>query len=299
MSGGKTGYQTRSIAPSPITSVNRREQRLAGDLEGRQARAPGSARGPRRRGSGRAVEPLGELALVVGVLGREPEHGARAGREQVGVVVAKGARLGRAAAGAGDQVPVVGQQRLARAPGPRVGVDDRAARRARRARRLEPSVAASSTGGSARAREVVGGAVVDRAPAGRREACRGRSPTPILESAACSPSASSGSSTSWSARYLESGKPIGSAAIAEDPDVEWGPSTVRAELAALEREGYLTHPHTSAGRVPTDSGYRFYADALLVVRRRPRARQRRHRPLADAPRDRGGAARDRRRRSRG
>ena len=42
--------------------------------------------------------------------------------------------------------------------------------------------------------------------------------------------------------YLESGKPVGSAAIAEDPDVEWGPSTVRAELAALEREGYLDPP---------------------------------------------------------
>lgn len=64
--------------------------------------------------------------------------------------------------------------------------------------------------------------------------------------------------------YLESGKPVGSAAIAEDPDFDWGSSTVRAELAALEREGYLSHPHTSAGRVPTDSGYRFYADALVV-----------------------------------
>jgi heat-inducible transcriptional repressor len=64
--------------------------------------------------------------------------------------------------------------------------------------------------------------------------------------------------------YLESGKPVGSAVIAERADVPWGPSTVRAELAELEREGFLTHPHTSAGRVPTDSGYRFYADALLA-----------------------------------
>lgn len=64
--------------------------------------------------------------------------------------------------------------------------------------------------------------------------------------------------------YLDSGKPVGSAAIAEDPEVVWGPSTVRNELSVLEREGYLTHPHTSAGRVPTDSGYRFYADTLLV-----------------------------------
>src|ERR687886_856515 len=65
--------------------------------------------------------------------------------------------------------------------------------------------------------------------------------------------------------YLESGKPVGSAAIAELETVPWGPSTVRAELAELEREGFLTHPHTSAGRVPTDSGYRFYADALLAA----------------------------------
>jgi heat-inducible transcriptional repressor len=64
--------------------------------------------------------------------------------------------------------------------------------------------------------------------------------------------------------YLASGKPVGSAAIAELDDVPWGPSTVRGELAELEREGFLTHPHTSAGRVPTDSGYRFYADALLA-----------------------------------
>src|SRR5919198_1961224 len=64
--------------------------------------------------------------------------------------------------------------------------------------------------------------------------------------------------------YLESGHPIGSKAIAEGPDVEWSASTVRAELAELERAGYLTHPHTSAGRVPTDSGYRFYADSLLA-----------------------------------
>jgi heat-inducible transcriptional repressor len=69
--------------------------------------------------------------------------------------------------------------------------------------------------------------------------------------------------------YLESGKPVGSAAISEDPAIEWGPSTVRAELAALEREGFLTHPHTSAGRMPTDSGYRFYADALVTAEAKP------------------------------
>jgi heat-inducible transcriptional repressor len=70
--------------------------------------------------------------------------------------------------------------------------------------------------------------------------------------------------------YLESGKPIGSKSIAGRADVDWGASTVRAELAELERTGYLTHPHTSAGRMPTDSGYRFYADSLLASGRRTR-----------------------------
>ncbi|MFN2612989.1 MAG: heat-inducible transcriptional repressor HrcA [Solirubrobacterales bacterium] len=64
--------------------------------------------------------------------------------------------------------------------------------------------------------------------------------------------------------HLESGRPVGSRAIAERPELEWSPSTIRAELAALEQAGYLTHPHTSAGRMPTDSGYRIYFDALLA-----------------------------------
>ena len=63
--------------------------------------------------------------------------------------------------------------------------------------------------------------------------------------------------------YLASAKPVGSKEVAERPEVEWGPSTVRAELALLEGEGFLTHPHTSAGRVPTDSGYRLYVERLM------------------------------------
>jgi heat-inducible transcriptional repressor len=64
--------------------------------------------------------------------------------------------------------------------------------------------------------------------------------------------------------YLASARPVGSKEVAEKPEIEWGSSTVRAELAALEAAGYLTHPHTSAGRVPTDSGYRCYVDLLLA-----------------------------------
>ncbi len=63
--------------------------------------------------------------------------------------------------------------------------------------------------------------------------------------------------------YLDSGTPVGSKAIAASREIAWGPSTVRSELSALERQGYLTHPHTSAGRVPTDAGYRLYAERLL------------------------------------
>lgn len=69
-------------------------------------------------------------------------------------------------------------------------------------------------------------------------------------------------------RYVEDGRPVGSRALANRPDVDWGPSTVRAELASLEEEGLLTHPHTSAGRVPTYSGYRFYVEQLLTRRER-------------------------------
>jgi heat-inducible transcriptional repressor len=64
--------------------------------------------------------------------------------------------------------------------------------------------------------------------------------------------------------HLESAKPVASKEIAEMPDVPWGPSTVRAELAALEAAGYLRHPHTSAGRVPTDAGYRHFVDLVLA-----------------------------------
>ncbi len=65
--------------------------------------------------------------------------------------------------------------------------------------------------------------------------------------------------------YLASARPVPSKELADNPEVAWGPSTIRAELAALEAEGYLTHPHTSAGRVPTDSGYRCYVDLLMAA----------------------------------
>jgi heat-inducible transcriptional repressor len=64
--------------------------------------------------------------------------------------------------------------------------------------------------------------------------------------------------------HREFDQPIGSKWIAEQDDVPWGPSTVRGELAKLEDVGLLEHPHTSAGRVPTDRGYRVYVDELMT-----------------------------------
>ncbi|MBV9837410.1 MAG: heat-inducible transcription repressor HrcA [Solirubrobacterales bacterium] len=61
--------------------------------------------------------------------------------------------------------------------------------------------------------------------------------------------------------YLEGGAPVGSKVLAEE--VEWGPSTIRHELASLEELGLLAHPHTSAGRIPTEAGYRYFVDRLL------------------------------------
>jgi heat-inducible transcriptional repressor len=69
--------------------------------------------------------------------------------------------------------------------------------------------------------------------------------------------------------HVELDQPVGSKWLADQDDVPWGPSTVRAELARLEEAGLLEHPHTSAGRVPTDRGYRFYVDELLSGGRLP------------------------------
>jgi heat-inducible transcriptional repressor len=66
--------------------------------------------------------------------------------------------------------------------------------------------------------------------------------------------------------FNATGQPVGSKALAADPDVECGPSTIRNELAVLEERGLLAHPHTSAGRVPTDAGYRYFVDRLLPAR---------------------------------
>src|SRR5690349_24195146 len=63
--------------------------------------------------------------------------------------------------------------------------------------------------------------------------------------------------------HVSHGQPVGSRWLAEQADLPWRPSTIRAELARLEELGLLQHPHTSAGRVPTDQGYRHYVDELM------------------------------------
>jgi heat-inducible transcriptional repressor len=63
--------------------------------------------------------------------------------------------------------------------------------------------------------------------------------------------------------HVALGQPVGSKWLSEQPDVPWGPSTVRSELARLEELGLLRHPHTSAGREPTDRGYREHVDQML------------------------------------
>ena len=64
--------------------------------------------------------------------------------------------------------------------------------------------------------------------------------------------------------YIETAQPVGSANVAQAPGVEVSPATVRNDMTYLEHEGYLAQPHTSAGRIPTEKGYRFFVDQLAV-----------------------------------
>ena len=72
--------------------------------------------------------------------------------------------------------------------------------------------------------------------------------------------------------HLEDGRRLGSHALAEQEDVTWRASTIRHELASLEEVGLLDHPHTSAGRVPTEAGLRYFVDRLLTRERCPSRR---------------------------
>jgi heat-inducible transcriptional repressor len=63
--------------------------------------------------------------------------------------------------------------------------------------------------------------------------------------------------------YIETAQPVGSGHVAGRDGIAVSPATIRNDMVALEQEGYLSQPHTSAGRIPTDKGYRFFVDSLV------------------------------------
>ncbi|MDO4326663.1 MAG: heat-inducible transcriptional repressor HrcA [bacterium] len=63
--------------------------------------------------------------------------------------------------------------------------------------------------------------------------------------------------------YLETGEPVGSRTISKGSGLQLSPATIRNEMSDLEEMGYIVQPHTSAGRIPSDKGYRFYVDQLM------------------------------------
>src|SRR5437763_1724359 len=66
--------------------------------------------------------------------------------------------------------------------------------------------------------------------------------------------------------YVFTNEPVGSKALADRHRLGVSPATIRNDMAALEDDGYITQPHTSAGRVPTDKGYRLFVDKLSTVK---------------------------------
>jgi len=74
--------------------------------------------------------------------------------------------------------------------------------------------------------------------------------------------------------YVSSREPVGSKALVDRHDLKVSPATVRNDMAALEEEGYIAQPHTSAGRIPTDKGYRLFVDRLGTVKPLSAAEQR-------------------------
>ncbi|MDR0823242.1 MAG: heat-inducible transcriptional repressor HrcA, partial [Endomicrobium sp.] len=66
-------------------------------------------------------------------------------------------------------------------------------------------------------------------------------------------------------QYAKTAKPVGSDVVIDSYNIQLSPATVRNLMAELEEEGFLTHPHTSAGRIPTDKGYRAYVDSIIEI----------------------------------
>ena len=73
--------------------------------------------------------------------------------------------------------------------------------------------------------------------------------------------------------YLETGEPVGSRTISRFTELKLSSATIRNEMSDLEEMGYILQPHTSAGRIPSDKGYRFYVDNLMKVKSEEVVRQ--------------------------
>ncbi|MDR1823823.1 MAG: heat-inducible transcriptional repressor HrcA [Bifidobacteriaceae bacterium] len=85
--------------------------------------------------------------------------------------------------------------------------------------------------------------------------------------------------------YVSTGEPVGSRNLVERHSLGVSPATIRNDMAALEEAGYITQPHTSAGRIPTDAGYRLFVDQLSTVKPLSAAERRAIQTLLDGPLD--------------
>ena len=66
-------------------------------------------------------------------------------------------------------------------------------------------------------------------------------------------------------RYIRDGQPVGSRSLLDDSGLPVSPATVRNVMSDLEERGFITSPHTSAGRIPTTQGYRLFVDSLITM----------------------------------
>ena len=87
--------------------------------------------------------------------------------------------------------------------------------------------------------------------------------------------------------YVSTREPVGSKALVERHQLGVSPATVRNDMAALEEEGLIAQPHTSAGRIPTDKGYRFFVDRLTEIKPMTAAERRAISTFLEGAHDRG------------
>ena len=83
--------------------------------------------------------------------------------------------------------------------------------------------------------------------------------------------------------YVATQEPVGSKALVDRHHLDVSPATIRNDMAVLEEEGYIAQPHTSAGRIPTDKGYRLFVDRLSTVKPLSPPRSVRSRRSSTAP----------------